>query len=248
VKGVERVTNPQVFLDTNVLIKAFVSYRNKSTLPIYLTDPHAKRFTFEKCIFECYMIFRDVGKKKSGEKGNWAQKYLDKEVDPRTLPDLANKFHGTDKWLASYWINQVEELVWSEEHWNEPGFKELLKNRALFEKLCNELRQMLRAYNVRIFSYYEIFGASNQINLSDVNGLHPFGLDLLAKTTIISSEDFEIIYAALRLEVDIFVTDDRRLREYVGSLGLNLPLSPDAFCSGDEYESKIMEWRNTVAT
>jgi hypothetical protein len=48
---------PRVFLDTNVLIKAFLNYRRNESLPFYLADPDAIRFTFEKCIFECYMIF-----------------------------------------------------------------------------------------------------------------------------------------------------------------------------------------------
>jgi hypothetical protein len=239
------MTELKVFLDTNILIKAFVAYRKGCAMPIYLTDPHAQRFTFEKCIYECYMIFRDVGKKKSGEKNNennWAQKYLDKDRDPRTLPDLTNKYHDKNKWLASYWINQIEELVCDEYYHNEPGYKDLLRNRELFERLCEELREMLKRNNVAILFYHHIFGAEDQIGYCNLSGLHPYGLDILARTTIISSEDFEIVYAAMRIRADIFVTDDARLREYAGSLGLNLPLSPNAFCSGDEYESKIYEW------
>ena len=236
---------PRVFLDTNVLIKAFLKYRDNKSLPFYLADPDAMRYTFEKCIFECYMIFRDVGKKKSGEKNNWSQKYLDKEKDARSLPDLANKYHGSDMWLASYWINQIEELLSSELHWKEPGFKDLLRNRDLFENLCDNFRKMIKDYDVKVLSYYEIFGTNDQFDYADLGGIHPIGLDVLARTTIIPSEDFEIVYAALRLRADIFVTDDHTLQKCSGSLGLNLALSPNAFCSGEKYVSKVSDWRET---
>jgi hypothetical protein len=139
---------------------------------------------------------------------------LDKKKDARSLPDLANKYHGSDIWLASYWINQIEELIWSEFHWNELGFKDLLRNRDLFENLCDNFQKMLNDCAVKVLKYYEIFGSNDQFDLADLGGIHPFGLDILARTTILPSEDFEIVYAALRLRADIFVTDDHSLKKY----------------------------------
>jgi len=43
----------KVFLDTNALLKGFGASRSQQVLPVYLTDPSAERYTFEKCVLRC---------------------------------------------------------------------------------------------------------------------------------------------------------------------------------------------------
>lgn len=102
---------------------------------------------------------------------------------------------------------------------------------------------MMDKFRITILSYIGVFGV-NDPNLEDAfEGPHPAMLDALAKSTTIPSEDFEIVYAALRLRADIFITEDGHLKKCAWSLGLNLPLSANSFCSVSEYDDKIGEWK-----
>lgn len=247
---------PVVFLDTNVLISAFGSYRNGKSLPFYLTDPDASRFTFEKCIYEAYMIFQGVSK----NGGKWAEKYLDKDRDARPLNDLLNKYHKhnniVNKFEGNYWINNIdgnEDLIdFCEDIMKNPDdkticedllreihvLKGLIGNRDLFEKLCNEFLKMIKDNNINILSYEDVF-CIKQNRLSERATEDLLWMrDILRRTIIIPSEDFEIVYAAMRLRADIFVTDEDAIIEHAPSFGLNLPLSANSFCRGNPKEVK----------
>jgi hypothetical protein len=208
------------------------------------------------------MAFRGVGGKKPDEgRQNWAKNSLDNNVDARSLVFLINKYHGGDISLAHYWVNQIQELSWTideleslknsnmdTETLNEiedkiDPLKSLLKNYDLFEKLSNEFWQILKDYHITVLSYISVFGINDPNLKNTLEELHPTMLDALAKSTTIPSEDFEIIYAALRLRADIFITEDKRLKRCAWSLGLNLPLSANSFCSVSEYDDKIDEWK-----
>lgn len=226
----DKIERPIVFLDTNVLMSAFPRYRKGDRLPLYLTDPEASRFTFEKCIFEAYMMLRGIAKecpkdaaldnslefpsldidywllsvpapnclmradflelsntspkgKKTGAKGEkrgplkWAEKYLDKERDARTLNDLLNKYHTpNNKFIGNFWINNLdgnEDLIdfCEDMMMKNPEdksicedlsreihvLKGLIRNRNLFEKLCNEFLKMLKDNNINILRYEDVF-------------------------------------------------------------------------------------------
>jgi len=100
-----------VFLDTSVLLKAFSIFRNEGALPDYITDKTTQKYTFEKCIFEAYMAFRGVGGKKPDEgRGDWAQRNLKQETDPKSMGDLGNLFHEKDQQYAFFWSNQILEF------------------------------------------------------------------------------------------------------------------------------------------
>lgn len=152
---------------------------------------------------------------------------------------LINKYHGKNIQLAHYWVNQIQELDWTineleslkNSNMDTDTLKEiedginnfilLLKNYDLFEKLSNEFWQMLKDSHITVISYIGVFGV-NDPNLEDtLKELHPAMLDALAKSTTIPSEDFEIVYAALRLRADIFITEDSHLKKCAWSLGLN---------------------------
>jgi hypothetical protein len=136
-------------------------------------------------------------------------------------------------------VNQIQELDWTineleslkNSNMDTDTLKEiedginnfilLLKNYDLFEKLSNEFWQMLKDSHITVISYIGVFGV-NDPNLEDtLKELHPAMLDALAKSTTIPSEDFEIVYAALRLRADIFITEDSHLKKCAWSLGLN---------------------------
>jgi len=251
----DKTSRPIVFLDTNVLISAFDGYRKKKRLPFYLSDPEARRFTFEKCIFEAYMVFRGVIKKE----GKWAQDHLDKNNDPRPLNDLINKYHRYNNennlFEGNYWINNIEGNEWLVDFYedalkdplnsknetllrNLKVFKGLVRNRNLFEKLCDEFNKMLKKCDIRILMYSEVFCTKeNELFYTNTIDLI-WMLDTLGRTIIVPSEDLEIVFAAMWLRADIFVTDDDSLIEHSPSLGLNLPLSAASFCRGNPKEVK----------
>jgi hypothetical protein len=252
-----------VFLDTNVLLKAFVEYRKRQQLPVYMSDPVANRFTFEKCIFEAYMAFRGVGGKKPSEgRGDWAQRYLKTEDDPSQMSRLASEFHEGSTALAFFWANQILEIEPDDyaeiiSRYLSPDeqekateslgkFQTLRKQRQLFEELCSDFIEMLQDTKVTILSYANVFGSPDRW----LKGVPSFfslkTLDSFAKDTVLPSEDFEIVYAAIRVLADIFVTDDNHLRKCAMSLGLDPPLSAAGFCSSQEYEAKVREWKAGV--
>jgi hypothetical protein len=258
---------PKVFLDTSVLLKGFASHLNDQELPFYLTDPCAQRYTFEKCIFEAYMTFRGIGGKKPDEgKGDWARRFLQAEDDPASVGKLISKYHDGSRDMGHFWINQILEaeagledmeeniraLVGRDQQ--EEAFERLRKLRELsverrkFEALCWEYNDFLVSQSVTELAYAWVFNIEDFY--SDPNSAHSTGpncLDGFVRDTTIPSEDFEIVYAALRISADIFVTDDSRLRTCAMSLGLNLPLSPSAFCSSIEYLQRVAEWRDARA-
>lgn len=251
---------PRVFLDTTVLLKAFSATRKQVPLPAFLTDVDAERLTFEKCVYEAYMAFRGVGGKKPDEgRGRWAEQHLKLKEDPSKLSDLANRFHGGDASLAHLWINLIEGAAvdlegdeqWIYEMVSSEGQPEALtelearrklaENTARFWKLCSDFREMLGDYRVKVLAYSEVFSppASDLLTAK----CDPRMLDALFQSVTLPSEDFEIVYAAMRAGAALFVTDDHRLRRSSFSLGLNLSLSPAAFCAGVEYEKKVNAWR-----
>ena len=267
-----------VFLDTSVLLRAFASYRRNRDelchnhgevefeleLPLFLNDQETKRFTFEKCIYEAYMAFRGIGGKKPSEgRGDWAPRHLTNEDDPKTLNNLANRFHDRDMAFAFFWANHIDGI--NPENYADIAFNdtnsdrakefrkylddlsELKNQRNLFEILCDDFREMLeKEGKVIVLSYMDIFSDDYTwaSNLGIELALDSYTLDSFVRNTAIPSEDFENVFAASRIFTDIFLTDDDKLTKCAWSLGVNSPLSPAAFCRSEEYESKKQEYKS----
>lgn len=258
---------PKVFLDTTVLLKGFASHLRNQKIPFYLTDHSAQRFTFEKCVFETYMAFRGVGGKKPDEgRGDWAIRFLQSEDDPAPVGKLISKYHGGSRDMGHFWINQILEAEAGLEGMERSIYafvrpdqqeealdrlrklRELSVERQKFEALCWKFNDFLASQNVTELAYAWVFNIEAfYSNSSSVHNAGPDCLDSFARDTTIPSEDFEIVYAALRASADIFVTDDSRLRACARSLGLNFPLSPSAFCGSTEYSQRVTEWRSERA-
>jgi len=250
---------PRVFLDTSVLLKALSATRKQAPLPGFLTDADAERLTFEKCVYEAYLAFRGIGGKKPDEgRGRWAERNLDPAADPLPLSQLANRFHGQNLASAHLWVNLIEEAaadLEGDEEWIHQTVKkedrpaalaelqhrrELAQDTGRFWRLCTEFRQVLHAHRVRVLSYLEVFSLQAP---SVGSSCDPRMLDGLFQSVTLPAEDFEIVYAALRADADLFVTDDHRLRRSSFSLGLHLPLSVGGFCAAAEYEERAAAWR-----
>lgn len=236
---------PKVFLDTTVLLTAFAAARDERPLPLAASDPETDRFTFEKCVFEGYLAFRGVGGKKPDEgRGRWAESQLKLPRDPYPLGKLASKYHGDSIQYAHFWANNIDGVHFGErgEHL-DATVGELRNQRGKYVQLCTHFRSMLESQQISVLSYCAVFcpdGVAQPPRGSDVD---PYTMDVLVRDTAIPSEDFEIVFAALRLGADLFVTDDRRLRKAAWSLGLNLPLGAGAFCSTADYYEALQEWR-----
>ncbi|HCA42190.1 MAG TPA: hypothetical protein DEP28_02940 [Bacteroidetes bacterium] len=261
----------KVFLDTNVLLKSFLSYRRfkngeleKSKMPLFMIDTETEKFTFEKCIFEAYLAFRGIGGKKPDEgRSDWANRFLKNLDDPDSISKLISRFHGDNKGYAFLWVNQIEGIspiemrkdikYISEEdkiefEENVKKIEELQRQRELFLNLCDDFNSMINEFQIHELSYIEIFGQIKNSNKL-VSFESPASLDSFVKRTAIPSEDFEIIFSAERIGTEIFVTDNKKLITCAKSLGMNSFLSPAAFCTGDEYEEKKTQWksRNMIA-
>jgi hypothetical protein len=250
----------KVFLDTTALLKGFAAFRNRQPLPLYICDSTVKRFTFEKCVFETFMAFRGVGGKKPDEgRGRWAESNLKAEADPASIGKLASRFHDGDTSRAFYWLNQILEagsgignyeqnvrtFVKPEELHRAleevQALRQLVDERNKFDALCQEFYKFLDLQAIAELCYCEVFdfqqGASRQVS--------PACLDGFVRDTALPSEDFEIVYAAMTMPADVFVTDDERLITCTMSLGLNYPISRWRFCKGIEYENKVKEIRES---
>jgi hypothetical protein len=244
----------KVFLDTTVLLKGFSAHRKNSPLPDYFSDLTVQRYTFEKCIFECYAAFRGVGGKKPDEgRGRWAQSNLTDEGDPASIGKLISQIHNGSSWHAFFWINQILEAGYDLEHYESriehfvrsadleevraqaKALRELADERSKFERLCGEFCNFLKLTGVQELLYGQVFGFEARKS-SNVNACT---LDSFARDIAIPSEDFEIVYAALTLPADIFVTDDERLITCAMSLGLNNEIPGAIFCSGANYTEKL---------
>lgn len=260
----------KVFLDTNILLKSFLScrrFKNKelesSKMPLYLTDVEAEKYTFEKCIFEAYLAFRGIGGKKPDEgRSDWADRFLKELSDPDSISKLISKFHGDDKGYAFYWINQIEGISpesmeedvkyvrdENKEQFGEDieKLKGLKMQRELFVNLCDDFRSMIQKYEIKVLPYIQIFGEVK--NTSELVSFEsPACLDSFVRRTAIPSEDFEIIFSAERIGAEIFVTDDKKLITCSMSLGLNSFLGPSAFCTSDEYLEKKIQWKENRMT
>jgi hypothetical protein len=259
----------KVFLDTTVLLKGFAAFKKGQTLPASLVDPSAERYTFEKCIYEVYMAFRGIGGKKPDEgRKDWAERHLRAEADPSPVGKLISQMHDGDKDLAFFWINQILEaeyaVDWSGESIEEfvrpeersgayahlAQIRQLAHERGKFVHLCNEFHTFLDKCFIQTLTYGTVFDVQRhkpirgQLFLS----VHPGELDGFVRDTAFPSEDFEIVFAALSLPADLFVTDDTRLITCAMSLGLNFPLGPNAFCTGKDYSVKIEEERQRRQT
>jgi len=251
---------PQVFLDTTVLLKAFSATLRRAPMPAFLADPDAERLTFEKCVYEAYQAFRGVGGKKPDEgRSRWAESNLKRDDDPKQLSQIANRFFEGSTSRAHFWLNFIEEaaadLEGDEQRVYEmvsperrkaaldelEASRELRMENRRFRRLCSDFRNMLQANQVKVLAYPEVFSPGNP-RLDSCN-CDPRRLDWFFRSVTLPSEDFEIVYAAMRARADLFVTDDRRLRKCSFSLGLNFPLSPAAFCGGNEYREKVAAWR-----
>lgn len=248
-----------VFLDTNVLLDAFVAYRAERALPSYMTDLRARRLTFEKCVFESFMAFRGLGGKKPDEgRGDWAERFLRTDDDPKTVSSLIDTMHEGSKTYAYFWANQIlearhgiEELKnlansnvsdQARENIGEVirSLEALSREHDRFERTCRDFTHMLSHCRVEILSYFDVFSPESPLRM--YGPLDPVNLDRFVRETILPSEDFEIVFAAARAEVDVFVTKDKRLRECAASLGLNLPITKDSFCDPAEYDQRATEW------
>jgi hypothetical protein len=253
----------KVFLDTNILLKGFAAFKQGQILPAYLIDPNAERYTFEKCIYEAYMAFRGIGGKKPDEgRGDWAQKHLNTKTDPSPVGKLISQIHDGDKDLAFFWINQILEakyaVNWDRERIDEfvssqkrpvayahlNRLQQLACEREKFAHLCDEFGAFLDEHAIQVLSYCTVFDFDRHYSISrKLFSIHAGALDSFVRDTVLPSEDLEIVFAALSLPADVFVTDDTRLTTCAMSLGLNFPLSPNAFCTGKEYPTKIEEER-----
>ena len=245
----------KVFLDTNVLLKGFGASRSQQVLPAYLTDSSVGRYTFEKCVFEVYRLFRGVvGKKPSEGRGRWAEQNLNAKTDPSPIGKLISQVRSgdpdVDRGYARFWINQIleagdgidererliEEYVRPEDR--DAARAEIVKQRQLmhekqkFGRLCNDFGDFLEKYAITVLPFASVFDATRSMQFASV---HPAMLDSFVRDTLIPNEDFEIVFAALSLPADVFVTDDADLITASWSLGLNFPLSRDSFCRGDDY-------------
>ncbi len=265
---VDLFTKIKVFLDTNVLLKGFAAFKMGQTLPAYLVDPDAERYTFEKCIYEAYMAFRGIGGKKPDEgRGDWASRYLNAKTDPSPVGKLINQIHDGDKDLAFFWTNQILEAEWSISEWERilgifaeeektgakyteivdhvTSLRQLSLERRNFENLCDTFHSFLRECSIHILPYCTIFDIKRVQYIDGDLGIpvNASNLDGFVRDTVLPSEDFEVVFAALSLPADVFVTDDTRLTTCAMSLGLNFPLSPNAFCTGRDYPAKIEEER-----
>ncbi|NJL28518.1 MAG: hypothetical protein HC897_11825 [Thermoanaerobaculia bacterium] len=250
----------RVFLDTTALLMAFGAGLKKVPPPTFLTDPTAERITFEKCIYEVFMAFRGIGGKKPSEgRQDWAKRYLQADTDPHAVDRLANKFHDGRMSPAHFWVNfigeaaadlggyerAIHERVRHEDR--EAALAEhailmaLAEEKRKFERLCDEFLEMLKQHEVRTLGYAQVF--SGEAYDLETIGCHPQMLSRLFRATTIPSEDFEIVYAAIRGRADLLITGDGELHKCSFSLGLNLPLSPAAFCKPSEYEGKLAAWR-----
>lgn len=243
----------KVFIDTNILLNSYATWKNNGDMPIYLTDNDTDKFTFEKCIYESYMAFRGVGGKKPDEgRGDWAQRHLRSKNDPIPVGNLSGKFHNGNNYLTHYWINQIEEGFHSDEDWErirkniriedlevadkeQEGKKELYKNKLRFERLADEYLDFISKANIHILSYAEVFDKEYKQNIN----FSVYNIDSLIRQTVIPSEDFEIVYAAMTIKADLFITNDSKLITCSASLGLNLPLHPSSFISANNYEEMI---------
>lgn len=251
-----------VFLDTNVLLNAFSAFRSKMEVPLrdYIIDKTTQKYTFEKCVFEAYMAFRGVGGKKPDEgRGDWAQRNLKQKNDPKRIGNLSNLFHDQDNNLTFYWANQILEAGYddaiedqkqhifqfvSEDQQQEAlnnlrQMEELASQRKKFETLCNEFYDFLHKSEIEIIPYLKVF----ETRRAGGGVPTPHELDSFAQDTVLPSEDFEIVYAALTIRPDIFVTDDKRLIVCASSLGLNFPLSAFHFCESKDYAAKVQQVR-----
>lgn len=251
----------KVFLDTTVLLKGFAALRSEQKLPFYLRDSSAERYTFEKCIFESYMAFRGVGGKKPDEgRGRWAEVNLKAKTDPSPIHKLSSKLHGGSSRMAFYWVNQILEAGGRVDNlesyitkYVEPekqgqaiadveALRELVSERGKFERLCWDFLDFLKQCDVKVLPYIHVFDMAK----SQECMVNACCLDSFVRDTALPSEDFEIVYAALCIDADIFVTDDNRLITCASSLGLNYPLGESQFCKSVDYKNKaqeIREWK-----
>lgn len=105
---------------------------------------------------------------------------------------------------------------------------------------------------MNILPYCAVFDLHQAGDLTGSSvSVSPGMLDGFIRDTALPSEDFEIVYAALRLPADIFVTDDERLIRCAMSLGLNFRLSPTSFCKGKDYSAKLQsmnEWAYKITS
>jgi len=272
----------KVFLDTNVLLKGFVAFREGQLRnfdgiddidaetfkriwfsgPIYMRDPSTYRYTFEKCVYEAYMAFRGIGGKKPDEgRGRWAETHLKNDDDPSPLGKLASQLHSGNIALTHYWIQHILEAQWGIHVFKEmlavaqspesqariienlTLIKRLLEENQKYEALCKEFYTFLQMCNVNVLPYMMVFANDRLFSEFSESGcsITPALLDSFARETTIPSEDFEIVYAAMRLGPDLFVTDDKRLVTSAQSLGPNQTLTSWRFCSSEEYEIKMAE-------
>lgn len=254
----------KVFLDTSVLLKGFLSYRKLVTQDIdisqmqdFISDTDTIKFTFEKCIYEAYLAFRGVGGKKPSEgRGNWAQNFLKSSDDPKPLSHISSKFHDDNNPRAFFWANNINTIVVEELERSinlinnsdkakfleeQEKLRHLVRNNNLFLSLCDDFNQMIRFFEIRELSYFEVFGRNEETDLF-LSFTLPTSLNSFCRETAIPSEDFEILYAAERIGADLFVTDDNGLIGCSTSLGLNNFLQPSAFCRSENYLNTKAKW------
>lgn len=234
----------RAFLDTNVILRGFASYINGGRLPSCFVDPRAHRLTFEKCIFECYGAFRGVGGKKPSEgRGQWAEVHLRGEGYPLRIGDLASKYCASIE-DAFYQSNQIlESASGIDDFFEATGNQEmtevlrgLARDRVAFERLAAKLHRFLEECEVQIVPYLTVFGGAPDDGFYHACRLNEFALD-----HILPSEDFEIVFAALMMEADLFITDDAHLRKCAYSLGLNAGLHQGMFTDMDGYDALVSD-------
>ena len=232
------MTRPTVFLDSSVLLTAFGPMRNGGKTSFILDTDSVTRTTFEKCVFECFLIFRGVGGNKSNEgRQDWAQRFLRLEGDPVPLGEAIGKLHFGSPIAAHFWTGQAEEAQFTlpesfeeymsdvkryvpKEEWDQASkqwenIQKIFENHRRYLKLFADFRMFLSEHNINLISYESVYKKEKMPSrLMTMEGL--------SQRSTIPNEDFEIIVAALLSESDAFVSTDKRLLKATASIEANL--------------------------
>lgn len=241
----------KIFIDTNCLLNEFLKYKSNGNMSSYMNHVKYDLYTFEKCIFEAYSVFRGVHGKKPlvDNKDKWSSKFL-KNDNVSNIDRLTSKYHYGSKEYALFMFNHVYEavagLTYDEavedmkqnvhESEHDKGIEHLkwlyalAKEKNYYEHVCGLFKNMLNYFDFNILSYMEVF---NPDSSRFDNFYNPRLLDRFCIETAFPPEDFEIVFSALRLPMDVFVTEDTDVIKCAKSLGLNTTVNPLSFVKGE---------------
>jgi len=218
------MSRKKIFLDTPILRRAFVMWINgEDWRGHYKLGTEFELITSEKNIAEIYGIL----------KTNILESDLKIYgiVSSKRLRDMV--LNGND-FLNIFWHHQTLEAMHSVEIQEKDssetakGLRALFAWRNAYEKACDNFYEFLNVESIKWVHYGALF----------VDPEWQWKLSVLARETLIPSEDLEIVLAAWFANSDIFLTDDRKLVRFSFSLGLEP--SP-VFCEPKDFENKLRE-------